>query len=61
MGVTNLWKLVEKYKSTVKLNELRGQYIAIDLSTWIIESQQKFKSIDSAKNVYKPYNAFKKA
>lgn len=45
MGVTNLWKLVDKYKSTVKLNELRGKYVAIDLSTWIAESNQKFKSL----------------
>ncbi|GAB1603504.1 flap endonuclease GEN homolog 1-like [Argonauta hians] len=39
MGVRSLWNILEPVKQEVKLEELRGCKIAIDLNTWIVENK----------------------
>ncbi len=38
MGVTGLWQVLMPVKKDVKLHDLHGQKLAIDLSIWIYES-----------------------
>ncbi len=40
MGVTSLWSILEENANSVKLQELRGQKVAIDLSFWVLESEK---------------------
>ncbi|XP_064635840.1 uncharacterized protein LOC135493019 [Lineus longissimus] len=39
MGVHNLWKILDPVKESVKLESLRGQTLAVDLSVWICDAQ----------------------
>ncbi|KAK0183301.1 hypothetical protein PV327_001354 [Microctonus hyperodae] len=39
MGVTGLWNIVTPLSKVLTLSELRGKTIAIDLSCWIVDSQ----------------------
>jgi flap endonuclease GEN len=38
MGVSNLWKVLNKTSRTVDLEDLRNKTLAVDLSIWICES-----------------------
>ncbi|GFO14686.1 flap endonuclease gen 1 [Plakobranchus ocellatus] len=37
MGITGLWSLLEPVKEDIFLSECKGQRIAVDLSTWILQ------------------------
>jgi len=39
MGVKDLWTILEPVKQHKRLNDLRGQVIAVDLSIWIVEAK----------------------
>ncbi|KAI6650947.1 Flap endonuclease GEN-like protein 1-like [Oopsacas minuta] len=51
MGVHQLWQLLAPAGDKVSLSSLKGQTIAIDLSSWIVESIQAFKR----PNIPKPH------
>lgn len=39
MGVTGLWNIVTPLSKVLTLSELQGKTIAVDLSCWIVDSQ----------------------
>ena len=38
MGVNDLWEMLEDVEKNVKLEDLKGQKLAIDVSCWIYQS-----------------------
>lgn len=38
MGVTNLWQILQPVSKPIKLEDLEGKKLAIDLSIWICEN-----------------------
>lgn len=51
MGVRDLWQALEPVARKVHLDELKGQTIAVDLSGWIVESQQ-MQAAHTVKHMY---------
>ncbi|CAH1778410.1 unnamed protein product [Owenia fusiformis] len=45
MGVKDLWSLLDRVKQVKSLEELSGQAIAVDLSSWVIQSELKMNRI----------------
>ena len=51
MGVHQLWQLLAPASDKVQLSSLKGKTVAVDLSSWIVESIQAFKR----PNIPKPH------
>ena len=39
MGVQHLWEVLKEVKTEIKIDEIRGKTLAVDLATWICESE----------------------
>jgi DNA excision repair protein ERCC-5 len=52
MGVTHLWKMLEKAERPAELDECAGQVVAVDVSIWIHQLLHGIRDGDKSPNAY---------
>ena len=52
MGVTHLWKLLEKAERPLNLDDYKGAVVAVDVSIWIHQLLHGIKGKDAVQNAY---------